>query len=160
MLNSRIGDPGSDYLLRASVARGGYVNAPEEAIYPAAVRDRDGAALTGANTYEIVFPKGQLPPVDAFWSLTPYAAPGFTLTDNPIRRYAIGDRTKGLKFDKDGALRIVLSAANPGRAASNWLPIPPGPFVLVARLYMPRKEALDGRYALPPIVRVTSSAAQ
>ena len=160
MLNSRIGDPGSDYLLRASVARGGYVNAPEEAIYPAAVRDRDGAALTGANTYEIVFPKGQLPPVDAFWSLTPYAAPGFTLTDNPIRRYAIGDRTKGLKFDKDGALRIVLSAANPGRAASNWLPIPPGPFVLVARLYMPRKEALDGRYALPPIALAKSRPAQ
>jgi hypothetical protein len=59
-----------------------------------------------------------------------------------------------LRFGKDGSLEIILSATRPSEGASNWLPVPPGWFHVVTRLYLPRAEALDGRYALPPVTRV------
>ncbi|HEX4848776.1 MAG TPA: DUF1214 domain-containing protein, partial [Novosphingobium sp.] len=149
-----LSNPGSDYLLRAEVVRGGYVNAREESIYPAAVMDSQRRPLNGASAYRIRFPKGQLPPVDAFWSITPYAAPGMQLTENALRRYSIGSRTKGLKYAADGSLTLTLSASRPRSGPANWLPVPPGSFTLVARLYLPRAEALDGRYVLPPFERI------
>lgn len=50
-------DPGNDFLLRAEVARGGYVNAPEESIYPAAITDNRGEMLDGKRLYRIRFAK-------------------------------------------------------------------------------------------------------
>lgn len=154
LLSSRIANPGHDYLLRAEIARGGYVNDPQESIYPAAIADSKGQMLSGAYRYRIRFPKGTLPPVDAFWSLTAYDTRTAQLTENPLRRYAIGERTKGLRFGPDGTLDILLSATKPAQGASNWLPVPAGAFHVVARLYLPRPEALDGHYVLPPIERV------
>jgi hypothetical protein len=152
--SGKMADPGRDYLLRAEVARGGYVNDPNESIYPAAVMDTDGALLNGAHRYRLKFGPGWLPPVDAFWSLTAYDSKTAQLTENPIRRYAIGDRTRGLLRGKDGSLEIILSATRPPEGLHNWLPVPTGAFHLVARLYLPRAEALDGRYALPPVERI------
>lgn len=154
MLSSRLGDPGHDFLLRAEIARGGYVNDPAEAIYPAAIADSEGAPLTGDRRYRIRFANNGLPPVDAFWSLTAYDARTLQLTENPLRRYAIGDRTRGLRFGADGSLAIELSSTPPPDGDENWLPTPPGPFIVVARLYLPRREALDGSYSLPPIERL------
>jgi hypothetical protein len=153
MSRSDVGDPGTNYMLRAELVRGGYVNAPEESIYPAGVIDNKNEPLTGKRTYTIRFAPGQEPPANAFWSLTPYDSQTMQLTENPIRRYQFGDRTKGARRDKDGGLSIILSATKPKQGASNWLPTPAGAYHLVARLYLPRKEALDGSYALPPIVR-------
>lgn len=76
------------------------------------------------------------------------------LVDNELKRYAIGDRTKGLRYGKDGSLEIILTATRPASGASNWLPVPKGAFHVVTRLYLPRAEALDGRYALPPIEKI------
>lgn len=154
LLSSAVADPGFDYMLRAEIARGGYVNEPAESIYPAAIMDSTGAMLNGAHRYRIRFAKGALPPVDAFWSITPYELKTAMLTENPLHRYAIGDRTKGLRYGKDGSLEIILSATRPKQGTSNWQPIPTGPFHLVTRLYLPRAEALDGRYVLPPVERV------
>jgi hypothetical protein len=151
MLSSAVGDPGFNYLLRAEIARGGYVNAPEESIYPASISDSGGAMLSGQRRYRLRFAKGALPPVDAFWSLTAYDMKTSQLTENPLRRYAIGDRTKGLKFGRDGSLQIILSHTRPARGTSNWLPVPPGAFHVVTRLYLPRPVALTGQYVLPPI---------
>jgi hypothetical protein len=151
---SDLSNPGHDYLLRAEVVRGGYVNAREESIYPAAVMDSSGRPLSGTAQYRIRFAKGQLPPVDAFWSMTPYAAPGMQLTENALRRYSIGSRTKGLKVAADGSLTLTLSATRPREGTANWLPVPAGAFTLVARLYLPRPEVLDGSYLLPPVERI------
>ena len=49
------------------------------------------------------------------------------------------------------------SAAEPPAPAqrSNWLPVQAGqPFLLNARLYWPRTEALDGRWQMPPLERL------
>ncbi len=153
MSRSDVGDPGTNYLLRAELVRGGYVNAPEESIYPAGVIDNKGEPLTGKRSYSIQFAPGQEPPANAFWSLTPYDSQTMQLTENPIKRYQFGDRTKGARRNKDGSLTIYLSATRPKQGTSNWLPTPAGPYHIVARLYLPRKEALDGTYSLPPIVR-------
>ncbi|MBK6802338.1 DUF1254 domain-containing protein [Novosphingobium sp.] len=154
MWSGAMADPGDDFLLRAEVARGGYVNAPEESIYPAAITDDRGEPLDGKRSYRLRFARGALPPVDAFWSLTAYDRATSQLIANPIRRYAIGDRTGGLKYGKDGSLTLVLSNIRPREGASNWLPVPPGAFHAVMRLYLPRAEALEGRYRLPAIERI------
>lgn len=154
MWSGAMANPGNDFLLRAEVARGGYVNAPEESIYPAAITDNLGATLSGDRQYRIRFPQGKLPPVDAFWSITAYDRATSQLVENAIQRYAIGDRTKGLRYDKDGALTLYLSATRPVQGQSNWLPVPPGQFHVVIRMYLPRAEVLEGQYELPPIERV------
>ena len=154
MWSGAMADPGDDFLLRAEVARGGYVNAPEESIYPAAITDDHGERLDGSRTYRIRFAKDALPPVDAFWSLTAYDRTTSQLVPNPLRRYTIGDRTKGLRRDRDGGLSLYLSARQPAVGRTNWLPVPSGPYHVVMRLYLPSAEALDGRYALPAIERI------
>jgi hypothetical protein len=127
-----------------------------EALYPLAWRDAQGAALSGAHRYQLRFAPGQLPPVDAFWSITMYDARDYMLVDNPIDRYAIGDRTPGLRADADGGLTLHIGHAPlPDAAArANWLPAPAGAFYLCLRAYVPRPEMIDGRYALPPLVRI------
>ncbi|WP_374527062.1 DUF1254 domain-containing protein [Novosphingobium sp.] len=154
MWSGAMANPGNDFLLRAEVARGGYVNAPEESIYPAAITDNRGETLNGERQYRIRFAKGALPPVDAFWSITAYDRATSQLVENPIHRYNIGDRTKGLKYDKDGSLTLYLSATKPKQGASNWLPVPPGTFHVVIRMYLPRPQVLDGQYELPAIERL------
>ena len=148
-----IGTYGNDYMMRAFTAYAGLgALPPEEAIYPGGVLDKDGQPLTGAARYVLHFDKSQLPPVDAFWSLTMYGPDQF-FVDNPIHRYAIGDRDK-LAYNADGSLDIHIQHASPGKdKEANWLPAPAGPFSMNLRLYLPRPEAADGRWAAPGLVR-------
>ena len=81
--------------------------------------NRTGDVLAGWSCYSIRFAKGSLPPVDAFWSITAYDQRSGQLTENPLRRYAIGDRTKGLKYGRDGSLDIILSATRPPEGNAN-----------------------------------------
>jgi hypothetical protein len=93
--------------------------------------------------------------VTAFWSLTMYNVPDFYLVDNPIDRYAIGDRTPGLKTNADGSLTIYMQKDSPGPdKESNWLPTPDGVLRPITRLYMPKQSVLDGTYILPAIQKV------
>src|SRR6056300_106566 len=154
MISDKIADPGQNYLLRAEIARGGYINEPEEAMYPASITDNYGEFLRGDRRYQLRFEAGNLPPVEAFWSITAYDSATSQLTENALGRYSIGDRTPGLEYEDDGSLVLVLSAKPPSRGISNWLPIPEGPFHLVTRLYLPKPSALSGEYVLPVIERV------
>lgn len=138
------------HLLRACVAMKGIAAlAAEEAVYATADFDEAGTPLDGLTRYELYFPPGQLPPVDALWSLSLYGADRF-FVDNPIRRYAIGDRTSGLQYDADGGLRIVIQHDAPASSA-NWLPAPAARFYLILRFYHPRAEFLEGRYVIPSV---------
>lgn len=143
-----------DYLLRAAVAMDQiYVLPREEALYPNARLDSEGRTLDGRNSYELHFSKEQLPPVHFFWSATMYHAQGL-MVDNPIGRYAIGDRTAGLIREPDGGIRILIQNARPAELAKvNWLPAPAGPFMLMMRLYGPLERAQSGRWTPPGIVR-------
>ncbi len=155
MLPPNTGNYGQAYTLRAAIAQKGLgANSPEEAYYPMANIDGQGRSLDGTNRYVLRFEKGRQPPVDAFWSLTLYRLPEYSLVANPIDRYSIGDRTKGLQFGRDGSLEIYLQhEATDKDRQSNWLPAPKGPFYVVLRMYMPKEQVLDGTYKVPPIKR-------
>ena len=154
LMNTKTGSYGNDYLTRAAVAVGGLgANVPEEAVYAIAMTSNDGAPLNGADRYVIRFGSGNLPPVDAFWSLTAYNSTSYMLVPNPYYRYSIGDRTPGLKYNPDGSLDIYIQHDVPEGKESNWLPAPEGNFYLILRMYQPRPQVLDGTYQIPPVRR-------
>ncbi len=156
---SNNGDFGTDYLFRARIAIGGLAALkPVEAMYMRPIGPGGQAVLDSSKPWILRFTREQLPPVNSFWSLTSYAqtpAGQFFFFPNPINRYAIGDRTKGLRYGTDGSLEIVISRTNPGGTrAANWLPAPPmAPLGLFFRAYLPKPELLDGRYSLPALVQ-------
>lgn len=146
-----LGAYGTNYLLRAEVARYGLgALHPEEALYAQARTDAAGEPLHGSRRYVLRFGRGTQPPVDAFWSLTLYGPDGF-LVDNPLGRYSIGDRTEGLQVGSGGELEIQIQADPPPQGPSNWLPAPRERFELSLRCYQPRSELLEGRYAFPAV---------
>jgi hypothetical protein len=141
-----------NYLYRmAGAVLGIYGNTAAEAIYPGAFNDTAGAPLTGANNYTYHFAKDQLPPVNAFWSLTMYELPQSLLVANPINRYLINSpMLTSLVPDQDGGYTFYLQNASPGLdKESNWLPSPEGPFFVVLRLYWPKPDALNGTWKAP-----------
>jgi hypothetical protein len=153
---------GNNYLYRmAAAALGIYGNSKEEAMYPTYWVDSSGAKLSGAdNRYKLRFAPGQLPPVNAFWSLTMYELPASLLYANPLNRYLINSpMLPHLKRDADGGLSIYIQHESPGREKeSNWLPAPNGPFFLPMRLYWPKAEALNGQWKEPALQRVGVAA--
>jgi len=146
-----IGSYAQDYGLRAGVAMIGLgANLPEDAVYSNAQQDNNGEPLQGGRRYQLHFTAEQLPPVQAFWSLTAYNNDGFLIA-NPLDRYALGDRDT-LHFNTDGSLDIVLQNTTPETASDNWLPIPAsGTFSITARLYWPAAEVLNGSWRIPGI---------
>jgi hypothetical protein len=153
----------NNYLYRmAGAVLGIYGNSKEEAIYPAYSIDETGAPLDGSkNSYTIHFAADELPPVNAFWSLTLYELPSSLLYANPINRYLINSpMLPNLKRDADGGLTLYVSHVSPGRDfESNWLPAPAGPFWSILRLYWPKPAALEGKWKQPPMKVNSANAA-
>ncbi|WP_419317665.1 DUF1254 domain-containing protein [Caulobacter sp. ErkDOM-E] len=153
-----LGFHGVDYGYRAIVALQGLGALPvAEAMYMKAAGDNDTGLYDGDGLYRLTLP-AQLP-LDGFWSLSMYEATPdgqYFFTDNPIDRYAIGDRTPGLKRQADGTLDLWISRTDPGGDRSaNWLPAPKsGPFSMTLRTYLPRAELLSGQFRFAPIVKV------
>jgi hypothetical protein len=131
-----------DWLTRAAAAQVGiYGNSPEEAMYPFTRKDSTGGTLDGSkHNYTITFPAGQLPPVDAFWSVTMYDGKTQLLIKNPINRYLINaPMLPKMKKSADGSLTLYIQNKSPGPdRESNWLPAPNGLIYLVLRLYWPK----------------------
>jgi hypothetical protein len=147
--NPRTGAAGSDWTLRAVVAKLGlWSNTPQEAIYPTADVDSAGRPLSGHHRYVLKF--SSPPPAKAFWSLTMYDAQRH-LYANPLDRYAIGDRTPGLDVRQGRPLTLYLQHTTPRRNRAAWLPAPAGQFVVTLRLYIPAPAALQGRWRPPGI---------
>jgi len=97
--------------------------------------------------YRLVFPAGQLPPVDGFWSLEMISVPDVRYRENPLNRYVIDSRMAGLKKNADGSLEIAIQRETPGpELEANWLPSPDAGFSLTLRLYGPKQAAVDGTW--------------
>lgn len=145
----------NNYLLRMGGAvLGIYGNTAEEAIYPLYFVDNLKKPLNAAQkNYTVHFEPGQLPPVDAFWSLTMYDLPDRFLVANPLNRYLINSpMLQQLKKDKNGGLTLYIQHDSPGKKKeANWLPAPNGPFFMSLRLYLPKAEALNGQWKAPPL---------
>jgi len=159
MNTDTMGVYGNYYLKRAIVAMVGLgANQPEDAVYPLNIGDAEGRPLRGENNYVLHFTKEQLPPAEAFWSLTMYDADGFPVA-NPINRFAIGDRDE-LTFNADGSLDLYIQHVSPGaEKESNWLPAPEkGVLGITMRLYAPRPAALYGKWTPPAVQNVSTIA--
>jgi hypothetical protein len=151
--NLNAGKWGQDFNLRAAIAyRSLGQNTPEEALYLNTRQDANRDPLNGSKKYTVTFKNGELPPVDAFWSVTMYDGNNF-FVENPINRYAIGNRTESLKNNADGSLTLYFQKDPPeGGKTGNWLPAPEGDFRLSMRLYVPKSDVLEGRWSPPPVV--------
>ncbi len=155
-----LGNFGDDHLYRALIALTGLAALETaEATYFTCSSDAERRTLDGGARYMLRFESGQLPQANAFWSLTMYEVTPegrAFFTDNPLNRYAIGDRTKGLFRNADGALEICIQHQRPdGARAANWLPAPAaGPIRLVLRAYEPAEPLLDGSYRVPAVRRL------
>ncbi|MGE4049398.1 MAG: DUF1254 domain-containing protein [Acetobacteraceae bacterium] len=155
---TKTGIYGTDYLMRALVTAIGLgANRPQDAVYPTSLKDGDGNTYDGANKYVVRFEKGQLPPVEGFWSLTMYDAQYFFVA-NPLNRYSISPR-QDLKRNADGSVDLYLQKDSPGAdKESNWLPAPAGKFILMLRLYWPQEtdpSILNGSWTIPPAKKVS-----
>jgi hypothetical protein len=148
----------NNYLYRmAGAVYGIYGNSKQEAMYPQYAVDADGQKLSGVHRYALRLAPGQLPPVNAFWSLTMYDFPAQLMVANPLNRYVLNSpMLPQFKKDADGGLTFYFQNESPGAdKEANWLPAPKGPFLLVMRLYWPKPEALDGKWTQPPLTRAT-----
>jgi hypothetical protein len=145
----------NNYLYRmAAAVLGIYGNSKEEAMYPVYATDSDGTKLDGANKYTVRFAADQLPPANAFWSLTMYNLPQSLLVANPINRYLLNSpMLPQFVKDADGGLTFYVQNRSPGKDKEpNWLPAPKGPFFIAMRLYWPKQEALEGTWKQPPMM--------
>lgn len=149
---------GTDYDVRAAIALVGLLALPpEEAMYTSAWTDAQGGAFDGAHRYRLHLPPEGVP-VDGFWSLSLYTVETdgrAFFADNPLHRYAIGDRTPGLKKNADGSIDLLIQHDSPDAAQqANWLPAPAGSFRLVMRAYEPRLPLLKGEFRYPAVEQV------
>jgi hypothetical protein len=153
-----MGNFGRNFALRASVALGGLGALPQqEAMYFVRFHDDDKQPLDGRHRYALRVPPEGIPS-DSFWSFSMYepTAEGQRFfVENAIRRYSIGNRTRGIVLNDDGSLDIALQHQMPesDRLRANWLPAPRGGFQIALRTYMPRLALREGRAAMPTIVR-------
>ena len=155
LITDGIGSYGTEYLRRGYISFVGLgANLPEDAVYPNLTFDINGAKLDGRKQYQIHFDADQLPPVNAFWSLTAYNAKEF-LVENALNRFALGDRDD-LVYNADGSLDFYIQSKAPNKnKVANWLPIPKeGPFFLTMRLYWPKEAALNGDWKIPPVIPI------
>ncbi len=146
------GEPGIGIVLRGACGAifPGPINVPQEAMYWHTNKDGAGKELSGRHDYIMRFPAGQLPPNNAFWSITMNDRKN-QFVPNPINRYSVSDRS-GLVPNAEGSVDIYIQHATPAGHRSNWLPAPSGDFILRLRVYLPGKAILDRQYKVPPVV--------
>jgi hypothetical protein len=125
VITEGVGAYGVDYLRRATVDLIGLgANLPEDAVYPICYVDALGEPFTGAKGFQVA---------------------------NSLDRFAIGDRDD-LVYGADGSLDLHIQHQPPApEDEANWLPAPAGVFNLCLRLYYPKGEVLDGRWAPPEV---------
>ncbi|KAH7097437.1 hypothetical protein BKA62DRAFT_833247 [Auriculariales sp. MPI-PUGE-AT-0066] len=158
-----IGDFGTDYDLRAVVAKIGIgANKVEDALYPSGQRDATNATLLSNTAYSITFSSGQLPPHKSesggFWSLTYYYAPEVYLAH--VEKFAVRSADP-LIFADDGSLTVYIQPEAPANATlkPNWLPSSPSDskeFSVTLRIYVPGEDVLNGGWVPPPIIKATA----
>lgn len=156
MFTTHAGVYGTDYIQRALITAVGLgANLPQDAVYPTGERASDGDAFDGASKkYVMHFDKGQMPPVNGFWSLTMYDDKYF-FVPNQLNRYTLSERNKFVS-NSDGSVDLYMQADSPGKAKeANWLPAPKAKFVPMLRLYWPKEtppSIIDGTWK-PPAIR-------
>lgn len=143
---------GTKYRQRALITAIGLgANRPQDAIYPTSEGPDILKKYSGANKYVLHFNKGELPPVDGFWSLTMYNKEHL-FEPNSLNRFSLGTKSKSMKANADGSLTIYVQNTSPGPVKqNNWLPAPKDNFSLYIRAYWPKAELTEGKWTPPRV---------
>ena len=154
LFSTKTGLYGTDYIQRAFITAIGLgANRPQDAIYPSSEGPTATQSYSGAKKYRMHFAKGQLPPVNGFWSLTMYNAKYFFVA-NPLNRYTLSAR-QNLVSNADGSVDLYIQNESPGKAMEpNWLPAPKGKFNLMLRFYWPKNAIISGAWKMPAVTEV------
>jgi hypothetical protein len=150
----KMADFGTDYTVRASVAYrvlGG--NLLEDAFYAFAQKSADGTPLSAEKQYILHFDKDELPPANAFWSLSLYNSQ-ILFANNSINRFNVGSLNNLVKPNVDGSVDIYIQRDAPSDEGklSNWLPAPAkGDFSLTLRVYWPQTSVINGSWVPPSV---------
>jgi hypothetical protein len=152
--STKVGVYGTAYRQRALVTAIGLgANSPQDAVYPVSEGPDLLKKYSGEHTYAIHFAKGDMPPVDGFWSLTMYDA-NYFFAPNALNRYTLSQRNR-FRTNPDGSVDLYIQSDSPGKdKEANWLPAPKGPFILMMRLYWPKEKApslLDSSWKIPEV---------
>lgn len=84
---------------------------------------KDGRPMNAKHDYVLRMSKEQLPPAEAFWSLTLYDLKNGFFIPNDLKKYSVGENA-GFKLDDKGGIEIYISANKPKNVPEeNWLPI-------------------------------------
>jgi len=158
LFTTKTGLYGTAYRQRALITAIGLgANRPEDAIYPTSEGPDILQSYSGAKKYVMHFKKGELPPVNGFWSLTMYDADYF-FVDNPLNRYTLSQRNQ-LRANADGSVDLYIQHDSPGAdKESNWLPAPADRFILMLRMYWPKDKSpsiLNGTWKIPRVREVS-----
>ncbi|MEL7540272.1 MAG: DUF1254 domain-containing protein [Pseudomonadota bacterium] len=152
-LDPAMGNWGADFARRAYWAMWGLgTNISQDAVYGVTQLDQTMQPLNGQNTYRLHFEADELPPTQAFWSVTNYDVEGY-LERNAQDRYSLGSNHQ-LNFNQDGSLDLYLSYAPPAQDGANWIPAPEGEFKILLRIYWPQEIVLTGAWSLPDVERL------
>ena len=156
---TNIGDWGNQVVERSAITEFiQYANNIQAAAYYHVFKDADGKPLDGSDPrgYVMTFPQGPAPEADRFWSVTAYTPEAIELVPNLARKYAVASYTPGLQppMTEDGPVSIYMARQLPaGVPMANWLPIPPGAFNIMLRVYGPTQggTVADNTYVPPGI---------
>ena len=145
------------YVIRSVAALNGlYGNSAQEATYPTYLMESPGVPYDASKyNYTLTFKKDELPPVKAFWSFSMYDGKTQLFIHNELDRYLLtSNMLDDFVYNDDGSLTFYIQKDAPEAALkSNWLPAPDGPFYCTMRLYGPKKEALNGEWMNPPMIK-------
>ncbi len=155
--STKTGIYGTNYKMRALITAIGLgANRPQDAVYPTSEGPGLIEKYSGSKKYVLHFDKGQLPPVDGFWSLTMYDGSYF-FVPNSINRYTVSQRNK-FALNADGSVDLYIQNESPGKGKEqNWLPAPKDKFILMMRLYWPKEKPpsiLDGSWKIPAVEEI------
>jgi hypothetical protein len=158
LFTTKTGVYGTAYRQRALVTAIGLgANRPQDAVYPTSEGPDVFQSYSGAKKYVMHFKKGELPPVNGFWSLTMYDAAYF-FVPNALNRYTLSQRDK-LQTNPDGSVDLYIQHDSPGPAKeANWLPAPADRFILMLRMYWPKEKSpsiLNGTWKIPRVREVS-----
>jgi hypothetical protein len=127
-----------------AVSLAGPIGLPmEEAMYPN-VTTVDGEPMNAMNDYVVKMQKEDMPPAQAFWSLTLYDKANGFFIPNDSRKYSVGENA-GFKLNDEGGIEIYVAAEKPaGVPEENWLPLnrKDEEIDLILRVYVPDLERM------------------
>jgi len=122
--------------------------------YLFSMRDKDGDAMEGGNTYRLTVPPQV--PVQQYWSVTAYDRETHTLIRN-MARPSRSSQVPGLKTNSNGSIDIWFSPTVPAGKETNWIPTDPKRrFELIFRLFGPKKEFFEKAWVLCDLEKVAA----